>query len=265
MSCTFFLARMLISHPSTLLYLVLSPSSVCRLLVGWGLWKKKENGTLGLSALLCLALSAPLPFTLCLCPPLPPLGGGLEQEAISQAPGPALQPWLVKSVLQQHNFSSAVARLAPLTPRLHPAAPPSTRPSSPSALRPITSLPFSFRASSCQRFSLVYFISVNVSIVPLPWTLRPSLLFLPCPFHSVFSRIGDQGGEKPTPGRHSLHPLDSSLPEAGAQKLRVPPGPGDPHRAAPHLASNPASGRRWPPYIVSPSYCMYLCIYTIYI
>ena len=77
-----------------------SPSSVCRLLVGWGSRKKRENGTLGLSGLLlCLALSAPLAFTLCLGLPLPPLRGDLEQEAISQAPGPALQPWLVKSVL----------------------------------------------------------------------------------------------------------------------------------------------------------------------
>lgn len=90
---------MLISHPSTLLYLVLSPSLVCRLLVGWGSWKKRERGTLGLSGLLCLALFVPLAFTLCFCLPLPPLRGDLEQEAISQAPGPAPQPWSVKSVL----------------------------------------------------------------------------------------------------------------------------------------------------------------------
>lgn len=107
MSCTFFLARMLISHPSTLLYLVLSPSSVFRLLVGWGSWKKKENGTLGLSALLCLALSAPLAFTLCLCAPLPPLGGGLEQEAI---PGPGASP---PALVSQVSASAT-----------HPASPP---------------------------------------------------------------------------------------------------------------------------------------------
>lgn len=76
--------------------------------------------------------------------------------------------------------------------------------------------------------------------------------------------MGARGGEKPAPGRHSLHPLGSSLPKAGAQKLWVPPGPGAPLVQLPTLL----------PILLlvdggHPIYSLYIivciCVYTQYI
>ena len=77
--------------------------------------------------------------------------------------------------------------------------------------------------------------------------------------------MGAQGGGQGEDwaSKTQLPPSGLLSAQGGGSEAVGTPGPGAQHAAASHLASNPASGRRLPPYLFSPYNCINFYIYTM--